>query len=72
VLELIRDLTGARMTMMIVTHEVGLASALGNRLIFMDQGKIVEEGIPGDLIDNTQSPRMQAFLGTVPHRHQQT
>ena len=71
VLELIRDLAKTGMTMVIVTHEAGLARALGHRLIFMDQGKIIEEGTPGELIDNPQSARMQAFLGTILHQHRQ-
>lgn len=68
VLELIRKLAGAGMTMLIVTHEAGLARALGNRLIFMDQGTIVEEGVPADLIDRPKSARMRAFLGTIFHQ----
>ena len=55
------------MTMVVVTHEMGFASQVGNRLIFMDDGRIVEEGKPGEVMKNPQSERLKDFLGHVKH-----
>jgi ABC-type polar amino acid transport system ATPase subunit len=55
------------MTMAVVTHEMGFASQVGDRLIFMDEGRIVEEGKPGEVMKNPQSERLTEFLGHVKH-----
>ena len=55
------------MTMIVVTHEMGFASQVGDRLIFMDDGFIIEEGKPGDVMKNPQSDRLKDFLGHVKH-----
>lgn len=55
------------MTMIVVTHEMGFASQVGDRLIFMDEGIIVEEGKPGEVMKNPQSDRLKDFLGHVKH-----
>ena len=55
------------MTMIVVTHEMGFASQVGDRLIFMDEGTIVEEGKPGEVMKNPQSDRLKDFLGHVKH-----
>ncbi|MBT8360530.1 MAG: amino acid ABC transporter ATP-binding protein [Desulfobacterales bacterium] len=55
------------MTMVVVTHEMGFASQVGDRLIFMDDGIIVEEGKPGEVMKNPQSDRLKDFLGHVKH-----
>ena len=55
------------MTMVVVTHEMGFAAQVGNRLIFMDDGRIVEEGKPSDVMKNPQSERLKDFLGHVKH-----
>lgn len=55
------------MTMAVVTHEMGFASQVGDRLIFMDEGRIVEEGTPGEVMKNPQSERLTEFLGHVKH-----
>lgn len=55
------------MTMVVVTHEMGFASQVGDRLIFMDDGRIVEEGKPGVVMKNPQSERLKDFLGHVKH-----
>ncbi len=55
------------MTMIVVTHEMGFASQVGSRLIFMDEGKIVEEGIPTEVMKNPQTDRFKEFLGHVKH-----
>ncbi len=55
------------MTMVVVTHEMGFAAQVGDRLIFMDEGRIVEEGKPGEVMKNPQSERLKDFLGHVKH-----
>ena len=55
------------MTMVVVTHEMGFAAQVGDRLIFMDDGAIVEEGKPGEVMKNPQSDRLKDFLGHVKH-----
>ena len=53
------------MTMVVVTHEMGFAREVADRVIFMDSGAIVEENIPAELFDHPQEPRTQAFLSKV-------
>ena len=65
VLEVMRTLAKEGMTMMVVTHEMGFAREVGSRLIFMDDGQIVEEGDPREVLANPQQPRTQAFLSKV-------
>ncbi|MBE9504643.1 MAG: amino acid ABC transporter ATP-binding protein [Proteobacteria bacterium] len=55
------------MTMVVVTHEMGFAAQVGSRLIFMDDGRIIEEGLPGEVMKNPQSERLKDFLGHVKH-----
>ena len=55
------------MTMIVVTHEMGFASQVGDRLIFMDDGSIVEEGKPREVMNNPKSDRLKDFLGHVKH-----
>ena len=65
VLEVMRHLAQSGMTMVVVTHEMGFAREVGSRVIFMDEGKIVEENTPNAIFDNPQSPRLQSFLAKV-------
>jgi len=65
VLDLIRDLANEGMTMVIVTHEMGFAREVADRVIFMSDGVITEEGAPADLFDNPQNSRTQQFLRAV-------
>ena len=65
VLDLIRDLAKEGMTMVIVTHEMGFAREVADRVLFMDGGNIVEEGPPSELFDHPQNPRTQQFLKCV-------
>ena len=65
VLEVMRHLAETGMTMVVVTHEMGFAREVGSRVIFMDEGKIVEENTPGEIFDHPQSPRLQSFLAKV-------
>ena len=53
------------MTMVVVTHEMGFAKEVGSRVLFMDAGKIAEQGTPADVFDHPQSPRLQDFLKKV-------
>ena len=65
VLDVMKNLAETGMTMVVVTHEMGFAKEVGNRVVFMDEGKIVEQGSPADIFDNPQSPRLKDFLGMV-------
>ena len=65
VLEVMRSLAQEGMTMVVVTHEIGFAREVGDHLVFMDDGKIVEEGSPRDVMDNPQHPRAKDFFGKV-------
>ena len=65
VLEVMKELAGEGMTMMVVTHEMGFAREVGSRVIFMDAGKIVEEGTPSELFDAPKSDRLKDFLAKV-------
>jgi ABC-type polar amino acid transport system ATPase subunit len=62
VLIVMRDLARTGMTMLVVTHEMQFARDVGDRLIFMDQGRIVEEGQPADVLDHPREERTQRFL----------
>ena len=65
VLNVIRELAKQGMTMIIVTHEMGFAREVANRVIFMDEGYIVEEGDPKDVFGNPQNERTKLFLSKV-------
>ena len=62
VLVVMRDLARSGMTMLVVTHEMQFAREVGDRLVFMDHGRIVEEGDPGDVLDHPREERTQRFL----------
>ena len=64
-LDVMKDLAKAGMTMVVVTHEMGFAREVADRIIFMAEGKIVEEGTPDRIFNHPQSPRLQAFLSKV-------
>jgi polar amino acid transport system ATP-binding protein len=65
VLQVMRDLAQSGMTMMVVTHEMGFAREVGSRMIFLDEGVIVEEGVPRQVLAEPRHPRTQAFLSKV-------
>ena len=65
VLEVMKELARDGMTMVVVTHEMGFAREVGNRILFMDEGKLVEEGPPEEIFTNPQNPRLQDFLSKV-------
>ncbi|MGI6513647.1 MAG: amino acid ABC transporter ATP-binding protein [Syntrophomonadaceae bacterium] len=65
VLAVMQDLALEGMTMVVVTHEMGFAREVGDRVVFMDEGVIMEEGSPEDIFNNPCNPRTQAFLSKV-------
>ncbi len=65
VLDVMKELAQSGMTMVVVTHEMGFAREVASRVLFMDQGVIMEENTPQALFDNPQSPRLQSFLSKV-------
>ncbi|MGI6174772.1 MAG: amino acid ABC transporter ATP-binding protein [Christensenellales bacterium] len=65
VLDVMRSLAVGGMTMVVVTHEMGFAREVGKRVLFMDEGKIVEENTPSELFDHPQSERLKSFLAKV-------
>lgn len=65
VLDVMKDLAREGMTMVVVTHEMGFAREVGTRVIFMDEGKIIEENTPDEFFTNPQNPRLKDFLSKV-------
>lgn len=65
VLEVMRNLASEGMTMVVVTHEMGFAREVASRVLFMDEGKIIEQGAPKDIFENPQSDRLKSFLAKV-------
>ena len=65
VLDVMKELAKASMTMVVVTHEMGFAREVSNRVLFLDEGRIVEQGTPQELFDHPQSKRLQSFLKKV-------
>ena len=65
VLDVMRDLANSGMTMVVVTHEMGFAREVGDRVLFMDEGVIVEEATPEELFNNPQNKRTKEFLDKI-------
>ena len=65
VLEVMKDLASQGMTMVVVTHEMGFAKEAADRVVFMDEGVIVEDGTPDEIFNNPQSDRLKSFLSKV-------
>ena len=65
VLNVMKELAKEGMTMVVVTHEMGFAKEVGNRVLFMDEGKIIEQGTPEDIFDHPRNIRLQDFLSKV-------
>jgi ABC-type polar amino acid transport system ATPase subunit len=68
VLDVMRELAAEGMTMIVVTHEIGFAREVADRVVFMDGGVIVEQGKPADVLDNPREERTKKFLGRVLER----
>ena len=65
VLAVMKELAEDGMTMAVVTHEMGFAKEVGSRILFMDEGKIMEQGTPEEVFSNPQNPRLREFLSKV-------
>ena len=65
VLDVMKELAREGMTMVVVTHEMGFAREVGNRVLFMADGKLLEQGSPDDIFDNPENPRLKDFLSKV-------
>lgn len=65
VLDVMKELASEGMTMVVVTHEMGFAREVGSRVLFMDEGRIAEEGTPTQIFSSPQNPRTKEFLGKV-------
>ena len=65
VLEVMKELANEGMTMVVVTHEMGFAREVGTRVVFIDEGRIMEEGAPQELFSNPKNPRLRDFLSKV-------
>lgn len=65
VLDVMKKLAAEGMTMVVVTHEMGFAREVGSRVLFMDEGRIVEEGTPDEVFNNPSNARTKDFLGKV-------
>jgi polar amino acid transport system ATP-binding protein len=65
VLDVMKSLAKSGMTMVVVTHEMGFAKEVGTRVLFMDQGVVMESGKPAEVFDNPQNERTQKFLSSV-------
>ncbi len=65
VLEVMKELADSGMTMVVVTHEMGFAREVGTKVLFMDEGNIMEENTPAEFFSHPKSPRLQEFLSKV-------
>jgi polar amino acid transport system ATP-binding protein len=65
VLDVMKNLAKAGMTMVVVTHEMGFAKEVADRVVFMADGKILEENTPSELYEHPQDPRLKDFLSKV-------
>ena len=65
VLDVMKDLAKEGMTMVVVTHEMGFAREVGNRVVFMDEGKLVVQGTPDEIFGHTENERLKTFLAKV-------
>ena len=72
VLTVMQDLARNGMTMICVTHEMGFAKSVANEIIYMEHGKILEEGPPSDMFNNPQHPRTKEFLGKITQLYGET
>ena len=64
-MDVMKDLARDGMTMAVVTHEMGFAREVGSRVIFMDEGRIIEEGTPDQIFNSPSNERLRSFLAKV-------
>jgi general L-amino acid transport system ATP-binding protein len=69
VLDVMVELAGTGMTMMVVTHEMGFARQVADRVVFMDRGEIVEAGTPGQVFNDPKTDRLKLFLSQILRGH---
>ncbi|MEE8276636.1 MAG: amino acid ABC transporter ATP-binding protein, partial [Alphaproteobacteria bacterium] len=67
VLDVMVDLAESGMTMIVVTHEMGFARTVANRILFMDEGEIIEQNVPEEFFNNPKSERTKLFLSQILH-----
>ena len=67
VLDLVREVKDSGSTILMATHEIGFARQVADRVVFLERGKIVEQGTPQEVIDNPKMPQTQEFLARVFH-----
>jgi polar amino acid transport system ATP-binding protein len=67
VLDVMKDLASSGMTMIVVTHEMSFAREVGDRIVFFDHGRILQEAPPDQFFDGQQNERIRAFLGQIAH-----
>ena len=67
VLDVMKELANAGITMIVVTHEMGFAKEVATRVIFMDEGRIIEEGTPDDIFNHPENERTKSFLSSILH-----
>ncbi len=67
VLDLVREVKDSGSTILMATHEIGFARQVADRVVFLERGKIVEQGTPEEVIDNPKMPQTQEFLARVFH-----
>jgi len=65
VLAVMRQLAKEGTTMLVVTHEMGFAREVANQVVFMDEGRIIEQGAPEEILLNPQNPRMKNFINAI-------
>ena len=65
VFDVMKELAESGMTMVVVTHEMGFAKEVGSRVLFMDDGRIVEEGTPDEIFNHPKNERLKEFLSKV-------
>ena len=65
VLNLMKEVAKEHMTMVVVTHELSFAKEVATRILFMDEGTIIEEGTPEELFNHPKTERLKAFLGKI-------
>ena len=71
VLSVMRELARGGMTMIVVTHEMGFAREVADRVVFMDGGVVVEQGVPSEVINNPQHERTRSFLSRIREENEQ-
>ena len=67
VLDLVREVKDSGSTILMATHEIGFARQVADRVVFLERGKIIEQGTPEEVIDNPKMPQTQEFLARVFH-----